>query len=184
VSFDPFNDPQPPPANVPGLPVVTPRGAGARSGWAYTPELGAGIAALYADVVDGGLWALAAAYPDTVPPPAIVRAWCKQFPAFGTLMRQADALRAEQAMEQTIVIADSDQGNPARVALRIGARVRMAERLDAARWGQGATPGATPAQLGHDAQPTAVEYSDAALVALIEAERAASGAGTGGGTPR
>lgn len=179
MSFD--ND-GPVPLNIPGLPEVMPRGPGSRGGWHYTPELGEAIAELYSDGTDldaprgmsGGLWGLHYAMPHRIPPPAIVRAWCRQWPAFGLLMREAERLRAERLMEETIVIADTDPGAPPRVALRIAVRQEMAGKLDAARYGkQGGMP-ALNAPGPSDAQPVALDVSDETLAALALAGAAAS----------
>lgn len=168
---------------VTALPACIPGEAQARAdrnGWAYSAALGAFIAQEYAEGTDGdrsgardgGLWGLHAAMPDRVPPPGVVRAWCRQFPAFGTLMRQAEALRAERLMEETVVIADTAPGVPARVALQIAARVRLAESLDAPRWRAGGPGGNAPAMLPKAGeQPVALEVSDAELEALVLAQR-------------
>jgi hypothetical protein len=182
----PWGDAGPPGAvDVPGLPAVARVGAGSRSGWAYTPELGDAIAEQYAECdARGGLWELRALAPDRIPPPAIIRAWCRQFPAFGLVMREAERVRAEKLMEQAVMVADSAPLSvpPARVALMVSARHRMAESLDAGRWGKGATGGhhAAP-QLASD-QPTALDVDDATLasIALGGAGGAADGSGGGG----
>src|SRR5687768_16403196 len=178
--FDGSDGPRP--ADVPGLPAVLPQaGPGSRSGWHYTDALGELIAELYGDAVAaagaapdapqdnvatrglaGGLWGLHYALPDTIPPPAVVHAWRTQYPGFGLLMRAAEKLRAESFMEQAIAIADHDPAPAPRVALRIATRQRMAEKLDRARWGDGATSSAdalgTLSRQG--AQPLALEASD------------------------
>jgi hypothetical protein len=179
------------PVSTPGLPAVTLTGPGSRSGWQYTPALGRAIAELYADGCDegkpqgisGGLWGLHHAMPEYVPPPTIVRAWCKQFPAFGLLLREAERLRAERLMEETLVIADNDPAPPPRVALKIAARQHYAERLDRARYGTSAdasrlAPPAGAGLLGVEEQPTAVELDDAQLMALAAA--GVEGGGQGG----
>lgn len=150
--------------------------------WVYTPSLGEFIATEYVTCDVGGLWGLHGALPDRVPPPAVVRGWCRQFPAFGALMKQADELRAERAMEQTVYLADHSPLAAPRVALQIATRQRLAESLHAARWKPGANTPASAAQIsGPGEQPVAVEYSDAELLSLIEAGRATAGEG---GTPR
>lgn len=169
-----FDDDGPVPLNVPGLPEVMPRGPGSRDGWHYTPALGEAIAELYSDGTDldapkgmsGGLWGLHYALPHRIPPPAIVRAWCKQWPAFGLLMREAERLRAERLMEETIVIADTDPAAPPRVALRIAVRQEMAGKLDAARYGKQAGMPSLGAPAAGDVQPVALDVDDATLAAL------------------
>ena len=162
----------------------------ARSAWHYTPALGEGIAREYCEcgvtdgtARDGGLWGLHAAMPDTFPPPSIVSAWERQYPAFGTLMREARALRAQRLMEETLVIADTAPGMAPRVALMIAARQRMAEALDRRTWGTGAhAPGRdAPALPRPGEQPVAIDVSDDELKALIVAARDAETAGGGGG---
>jgi hypothetical protein len=154
------------------FPVITHAG-GASGVWQYTPELGEAIARMYGDSEPGGLWGLHAAQPDYIPPPDVVTAWKRQHPAFGLLMREAEKLRAECMLEQSVVIADSDTGLAARVALKISARQHFAARLDPARFGN--TPNTSPA-LGRPAsdQPVALGVSDDALAAI-----ALSGASVG-----
>lgn len=169
------------PVWVPGVPGS---GPGSRGGWVYSEALGRSIADLYVET-DGGLWGVCAANPDEIPPPTVLSAWKRQYPAFGLMMREAEKVRAERLMEQTIVIADTEAGSPARLSLRIDTRTRMAERLDRARFGSGAGSGTTPALLAHEAQPTACELTDDMLAALAMAGTSdvsggASGA-TGGG---
>ncbi len=177
--MDDFDDSGPRPLNVPGFPTVQAFGAGSRAGWHYTPELGQAIADLYADSEGGGLWDIHHMAPDRVPPPGIVRAWCRQFPAFGLAIRDAERLRAEKFMEQTVVLADVGEGSIPRLALRIATRQTMAEKLDPRRYGkaQGDTP-AIP-QLGRETQPVALDLDDDTLAALAMAGQA-SGAATGG----
>lgn len=167
-----------PHAPRPGLlPALS--GAGSRAGWAYSEALGERIAAEYVEADAGGLWGVHAAFPDLIPPPAVVSAWKRQFPQFGLRMREAERVRAERLIEQAVVIADTGEGSPARLALRIGARQYLAERLDRERFGKaptiGGVNGAAAAALGHE-QPVAVELDDATLARI-----AAAGAGEGGG---
>lgn len=164
--MDDFDGAGPVPLNVPGFPVVQAFGAGSRDGWHYTPELGQAIADLYADSEGGGLWDCHHMAPDRVPPPGIVRAWCRQFPAFGLEIKDAERLRAERFMEQTVVLADTGEGSIPRLALRIATRQTMAEKLDPRRYGKaGDTPGTMPA-LGRDSQPVALDLDDDTLAAL------------------
>lgn len=169
------------PVWVPGVPGS---GPGSRGGWVYSEALGRSIADLYVET-DGGLWGVVAANPDEIPPPTVLHAWKRQYPAFGLMMREAEKVRAERLLEQTIVIADTEQGSPPRLALRIATRQHLAERLDRARFGSGAGAGTPPALLPHEAQPVACELTDDMLAALAMAGAGdvpggASGA-TGGG---
>lgn len=159
------DDDAPAPLDVPGLPAVARHGAGSASGWQYSEALGEAIADQYAESTSGGLWELRALAPERIPPPAVVRAWCRQFPAFGLLMREADRLRAEQMMEQTLVIADTGVGQAPRLALQIATRQHLAGKLDGARYGKGEGAGSAPA-LGRDQQPTALDCDDATLTAI------------------
>jgi hypothetical protein len=153
------------------MPVRVAVGAGSASGWHYSEALGEAIAREYAEIDSGGLWELHHLSPDTIPPPAIIIAWKRQFPAFGLLMREADKVRAELLIEQTVVIADTGVGAPPRIALQIAARQYMAEKLDTARYGKsGAAPG-TPL-LPSNAQPVALECSDETLAAIALAGQA------------
>lgn len=177
------DDFEPAATHVPGLPCVTPHGAGSASGWQYTPALGQAIAEQYAESAAGGLWELRALAPDRIPPPAIVRAWCRQFPAFGLLMKEAEKIRAEQFAEQSVVIADTMPMNtpPARVALMVSARQHLAGKLDPARYGkEGATNGHLPALSGD--QPTAIDMDDNTLLRIAAGalgEQADGGTGAG-----
>lgn len=172
---------EPLPAGAPGLPAVVPRGAGARSGWAYTDALGASIADLYADTGAGGLWELCSAMPDRIPPPAVVRAWCGQFPQFGLRMKAAESVRAERMLEESVVLADTAQGQPARVALMVSARQYLAERLDKARFGRGsAEVNNGSGLLGQDVQPVAHDVSDEALARIAVGVEAGGTGGEGG----
>jgi hypothetical protein len=167
--MDAHDDDRPAPAEIPGLPCVARSGAGARSGWVYSVALGEAIAREYEECGSGGLWELRQLAPDRIPPAGIVRAWCKQFPAFGLLMRQAEQVRAEKLMEETLVIADNDTASPAKVALRIKVRQDMAAKLDR-----------VAATLGQDkAQPVALGIDDATL-AGIAAQALGERAGAGG----
>jgi hypothetical protein len=163
--MDVYDEDGPGPLNVPGFGLVAAVGPGSASGWVYSEQLGEAIAREYCEVDDGGLWGLHALCPDRIPPPAIVIAWKRQFPAFGLLMREADKVRAERLVEQTIVIADTGQGPAPRIALQIAARQYMAEKLDGPRYGKsGQAPGA--AVLPSNAQPLALDCSDETLAAI------------------
>ena len=175
------DEPERAPLNAPGVAmVVSASRAGAGSGWHFTPALGDWIAELLADHVSderphgmaGGLWGIHHAFPERVPPPSTVRAWARQFPAFGLQLREAERLRAERLMEETLVIADTDPAAPPRVALRIAARQHFAEKLDRQRYGNGASGNSSdPLRLGQDAQPVALDVSDEELAALALAGR-------------
>lgn len=166
------------------LPLVPGSGAGSRGGWVYTEALGRSIADLYVET-DGGLWGVCAANPDEIPPPTVLSAWKRQYPAFGLMMREAEKVRAERLLEQTIVIADNEQGSPPRLALRIATRQHLAERLDRARFGSGAASATTPLAISRDAQPVAVELTDDVLAAIAmagaETGQAGGNGATGGG---
>jgi hypothetical protein len=178
--MDAHDDDRPAPAEIPGLPCVARSGAGARSGWVYSVALGEAIAREYEECGSGGLWELRQLAPDRIPPAGIVRAWCKQFPAFGLLMRQAEQVRAEKLMEETLVIADNDTASPAKVALRIKVRQDMAAKLDRARFGTASPTDPGAATLGQDkAQPVALGIDDATL-AGIAAQALGERAGAGG----
>lgn len=155
-------------------------GAGSRSGWVYTEGLGERIAELLGDAPAGGLPGLHAAFPDLVPPAAVVRAWCRQYPQFGLRLAAAERVRAETLVEQAIVVADTFDGSPARLALQIAARQYLAERLDRDRFGRtpaiGGVNGGAAAALGHE-QPVAMELDDATLARIAAAGQAGEGAG-------
>lgn len=155
-------------ANVPGQLVVA-SVEGSASGYAYTPELGAKIAELYAENMGDGLWGLHYFAPAFIPRPMTIHAWKRQHPAFGILMRHAEALRAEKLMEETVTIADNVGEHPARSALRIATRQRMAGKLDAPRFGdaRGDAPAALPMG-AKDEQPTAPALSDDELMRLAQ----------------
>lgn len=127
---------------------------------AYTPELGDWIAGRVAD--GDSLASLRDAFPDAVPPPAIVQGWRDTVPAFGALMDAADRARADALAHETVRIADSPR-QAARARNAIQARQWLAERLDRARFGP---------RVGVDHGRATVEHvhtlSDAALVAIIE----------------
>jgi hypothetical protein len=141
---------------------------GTRAGrFVYSVELGEAIALAYGNNEPGGLWGIHQAAPDEVPPPHIVNAWKRQFPAFGLRMKEAERLRAECMMEQTLVIADTDPAAAPRVALKIQARQHYAARLDSQRFGT--SPGAASqgaGLLGHDPQPVAIDATDEQLAAI------------------
>lgn len=154
-------------ANVPGQLVIA-SVEGSASGYAYTPELGAQIAELYAENMGDGLWGLHYFAPAFIPRPTTIRAWERQHPAFGLLMKQAEKLRAEKMMEETVTIADNIGEHPARSALRIGARQRFAAKLDSSRFGDARSADAAPLPLGKDEQPTAPALSDDELMRLAQ----------------
>lgn len=158
-------DPDHVPLDVPGLPQVARHGAGSASGWQYSEALGLAIAALYADSPTGGLAGLCAYAPDRIPPVAIIHAWRRQHPAFGMMMREAEKVRAELLIEQTIVIADTGHGQAPRLALQIATRQHLAGKLDGARFGKGES-GSAPGLLASDPQPTALLVDDATLAAI------------------
>ena len=147
----------------PAFPLPAMRGPGSASGWLYSEALGQAIAELYGESPVGGLSGLRAYAPDRIPPVAIIHAWKRQYPAFGMMMREAERVRAEILMEQTLVIADGG-GHPAALALRISSRQTLAGRLDAQRYGKAS--GEAPATLGHDVQPTALDLDDATLASI------------------
>lgn len=127
---------------------------------AYTPELGEWIAGRVAD--GASLGELRRAFPDSVPPPAVVQSWRDTVPAFGTIMDAADRARADALAHETVAIADGPR-QAARARNAIQARQWLAERLDRARFGP---------RVGVDHGRATVEHvhtlSDAALVAIIE----------------
>lgn len=161
------------PLDIPGLPTVARSGPGSAAGWQYTQALGEVIAEQYVECDGGGLWELRALNPDRIPPPTVIRAWCKHYPAFGLLMAAAEKARAERLMEQTIVIADTGKANAAKLALQISTRQHMASQLDRERFGKGSPQQGTP-QLGNDPQPIAPALSDDQLASI------ASGGSNGG----
>lgn len=170
---------------VPGRPEPERFGAGSASGYQYSTALGELIADLYVTEDRGGLWAIHHAMPERIPPPAIVRAWCQQFPAFGLVMREAERLRAERLMEQSLVIADTEP-DVRRATLQIATRQAFAEKLDRARYGKGDAPHHAPAQLaGQNVQPLAHGLSDETLAQIAaQAVENAGGDGAGGQGPR
>lgn len=154
-----------PPIDLPGFAPVVRHGAGSAAGWQYTEALGLAIAALLATSPEGGLSGLHDFAPDRIPPPAIIAAWRRQFPAFGLAMRDAERVRAEVLIEQTIVIADTGQGAAPRLALQIAARQHLAGKLDVGRYGKGDPAGQVGA-LASDPQPVALEMDDATLAGI------------------
>lgn len=179
----------PPPVDVPGYPAVLPRVSRAAErdlpAFVYTPELGELIADLYVDE-PGGLWGIHSAMPDRVPSPAVIRAWERRHPAFAILLRDAERVRAEKLMEESVALADTSPLAAPRVALQIAARQRFAEKLDRARWGDGGgSSAATPALARPGEQATALELDDVQLMALAAAGLPdAAPPGEGDGTPR
>lgn len=140
--------------------------------WPYDAALGRTIAD---GVAEGrSIHEQRAADPLTIPPAMVILAWRKQHPAFGLLMKQADAARADLMREQALVIVDSFKGAPARLALMAGQRMKMADMLDPP-----AAPGA-PLGTPDDAQPVAPQLSDETLARLAmagSADAAAAGVG-------
>lgn len=104
------------------MPAIDPR--------AYDPQRAEWIALQFASgEPDTSLSALARAFPDTVPPPLILRRWRSTFPAFDALMREAEAARAHALMDATLPIADDETKNAAQAKNAITARWRLAEAL-------------------------------------------------------
>jgi hypothetical protein len=132
--------------------------------WPYTPEAGRAIAEAVAD--GRSIHEQRAADPLAVPPAMVILAWRKQHPAFGILMKQADAARADLLREQALVIVDTFKGAPARLALMAGQRMKMADMLDPVA--AGGQAGALP----DDAQPVALTVSDETLARLAMAGQA------------
>lgn len=155
-----------------------------RRGHVYSDALGAHIAACYVEADAGGLWAIHQDDPGRIPSPAIVRAWCRQYPQFALRMQAAESVRAERMMEQAVVIADTGAGSPARLALQMQARYKLAEALDRTRYGKAPATGSGDgsALLGADVQPTAPAMTDAQL-AQIAAQGMDGPVGVGGGGP-
>jgi hypothetical protein len=115
--------------------------------------------------------------PLTIPPPSVVLTWKKQHPHFGQLMAHADKVRAQLLVEQALVLADTGTAPPARIALQIAQRMKMAEKADPALWGSGAASGGDMGRLGSDPQPVAPALSDDELAALAaQGQPAGSGA--------
>lgn len=67
--------------------------------------------------------------PGTVPSPLAVRRWRRDFPAFDAAMIEAEAVRADALMEQTLEVGDRADVNAAVSKNGIAARWRMAEAL-------------------------------------------------------
>ncbi len=100
----------------------------------YTPERGRWLVERYASGEPGtGLAALHRAEPEAIPSPLRVRQWRRDWPAFDAAMVEAEAVRADALMEQTVEVADSDK--LAAVSRNgIMARQRMAEALAPERY--------------------------------------------------
>ena len=131
--------------------------------WVYDRDTGARIADLVAAGVS--IHHQRADDPLAVPPPSVVFTWKKQHPEFGVMLAHADKVRADLLMEQALMVADTGQGQPARVAIQVAQRMKMAERLDPSRFGTGSGMGQGIAPPS-DAQPLALEVSDEQLAAL------------------
>lgn len=131
----------------------------------YTAEVGEWLALRYATgEPDTSLAALHRVDPERVPAPLIVRRWRSVYPAFDSLMREADAARAEAMMDETVSIADDSGKLAANAKNGIAARWRLAESLDPARFGQRrilAGDASAPLRVG-----AAAELSDAELLAI------------------
>jgi len=73
---------------------------------------------------------------DFVPSQFTVRRWRAEYPVFGRLLDEAESIRAENAIEQAIEIADNEEISSAHARNAIGVRERLAARLDRKRWGK------------------------------------------------
>lgn len=143
--------------------------------WPYSRALGERIAA---DVADGiSIHEQRAIDPLTIPPASVILTWKKQHPEFGVMLRHADLVRADLLREQALTVADSARGVPARVALQVATRLKLADRLD----GGGVTGGALAPNSGMPDQPTAPALSDGELEALARVGMVGERVEVGGG---
>lgn len=111
-----------------------------------------------------GLSDLHRAFPETVPPPVVIRRWRSTFPAFDALMAEAEQARAVALMEATLPIADSVTLNAAQAKNAITARWRLAEALSPETFGARKTekpPG------DDDARTLLGSLTDAALMRIM-----------------
>lgn len=98
----------------------------------YSPQLGQEIAKLYAaghsmqDIAELGAW---------VPGPTTLTEWKSKHPEFAKLMADAEALRADSLIEQTLSIADNTF-DPALANVRIKTRQFIAGKLNRAKYGE------------------------------------------------
>ncbi len=116
------------------------------------------------------LLALHEAHEDTVPAPLIITRWRREFPAFDFLMIEAEAVRADVLVDQTLVIADSDARTAGAARNSIQSRQWLAARLSRDKYSQHKTIDSNlhiPSD-GKDA-PRLSEYSDADLQAIMRA---------------
>jgi hypothetical protein len=75
------------------------------------------------------LYALRRADPGYCPSPLAVRRWRRDYPAFNAAMEEAESVRADALMEQTLDVADRQDVNAAVSKNGMAARWRMAEAL-------------------------------------------------------
>lgn len=140
--------------------------------WPYSAALGQRIAD---DVAEGfSIHDQRAMDPLTVPPASVILTWRKQHPEFGLMLTHADRVRADLLREQALTVADSGKGVPARLALQVATRLKLADRLDG-----GLVAGSAPAG-GMQGQPIALELSDEDLAHLAMAGQAAREPAVGG----
>lgn len=144
------------PANAVALAAKPPPNDGRL--WPYDRDLAGRIAERVAEGVS--IHEQRADDPLTIPPAMVILAWKKQHPEFGLLMRQAELTRADLLREQGLVIADTARGAPARLALMIAQRMKLADHLDPPTTGPAAAPGVAAEQ------PTAPQLTDEALASI------------------
>ena len=129
--------------------------------WPYSAALGQRIADDVAENVS--IHEQRAIDPLTIPPAAVVMTWKKQHPEFGLMLKHADAVRADLLREQALQVSDHGKGVPARLALQVATRLKLADRLDGGMVGSGAPASGMPGQ------PIAPDLSDDDLAHLAMA---------------
>lgn len=85
------------------------------------------------------LYAIADKYTH-VPGARTLQRWKREYRAFAELLRDAEAVRAERLAEESLGIADRDQGEAGKTAAEVknqlAVRDRLMTALDPARWGK------------------------------------------------
>ncbi len=94
---------------------------------AYDPDRAAAIAEEYSEGSDS-LRALHDSNPREIPPPLVIRRWRRQNPEFDAIFRDAQRVKAESMMEETLSIANGVDYNVAKN--QIAVRQKLAAAYD------------------------------------------------------
>jgi hypothetical protein len=106
-------------------------------GYQYSDDVAGWMAERYASGEPGTtLAALHSLDPDNVPAPMIVRRWRRERPAFDALWIEACQCRAESLFDSALAVADDPEIVAASARVATDVRFRMAESLDAGRYGR------------------------------------------------